>query len=222
MSFGNIFILGDSYSTFEGWIPEGYGCHYTSEGVRMVDGKSVDETEKVCKVEHTWWHMIATETGSSIITNNSCGGSTICNTGYGNQDATHYSFITRLDNFIKDGFFEKNTIDTLFVFGGTNDSWAGVPIGEPKFADWTEDDLYKAMPAFCYLLARLCEKLPDTRVLVLINTGLEPEFEEKYIEICKKYDIEFVKFSDIHKWDGHPTLTGMKQIKEQIIQTLLK
>ena len=25
---GNIFILGDSYSTFEGYVPEGYPCWY--------------------------------------------------------------------------------------------------------------------------------------------------------------------------------------------------
>lgn len=220
MSFGNIFILGDSFSTFEGWIPDGYGCFYTKNGVRMCEGESIDEAEKVCKVEQTWWHMLATETDSTIITNNSGGGSTICNTGYGGNDVTDYSFITRLNNFIKEGFFEQNKIDTLFVFGGTNDSWAEAPVGEMQYSDWQVEDLYKVLPAFCYLLDTLKNKLPETRPIALINTELKPEIEEKYIEGCKKYGVEFVKFDYIHKWDGHPTLTGMKQIKDKILETL--
>ena len=29
MGFGNVFILGDSFSTFEGYIPEGYLTYYS-------------------------------------------------------------------------------------------------------------------------------------------------------------------------------------------------
>ena len=29
---GNIFILGDSYSTFSGYIPEGYAPYYDEDG----------------------------------------------------------------------------------------------------------------------------------------------------------------------------------------------
>lgn len=220
MSFGNIFILGDSYSTFEGWIPEGYAFFYSDKGVRMVDGVSIDENEKVCKVEQTWWYMLATESCSRLISNNSWSGSTICNTGYGGNDFSSFSFITRVDKLIKDGFFDKNKVDTFFVFGGTNDSWANAPMGELQFSDWQVEDLYKAMPAFCYLLDTIKNKLPDARPIVLINTDLQPEFEEKYIEGCKKYGVEYVKFDYIHKWDGHPTLTGMKDIKEQILKSL--
>lgn len=220
MSFGNVFILGDSYSTFEGWIPEGYSFFYSKNGVRMMDGKSIDENEKVCKAEQTWWHMLVTESNSSLVLNNSWSGSTICNTGYGGNDSSSFSFITRIDKLIKDGFFEKNKIDTFFVFGGTNDSWAEAPMGELQFVDWQADDLYKAIPAFCYLLDTLKNKLPDVRPVVLINTGLKPEIEENYIEGCKKYGVEFVKFESIHKWDGHPTLTGMKQIKDKILEIL--
>lgn len=221
MSFGNIFVLGDSYSTFEGcMVCKEAGCHYTSEGMRKVDGMSVEEKEDVCKVEQTWWDLLAAETNSTIIANNSWGGSTICNTGYGGGDFTWFSFTTRLNKMIEDGFFEKNKIDTIFVFGGTNDSWANAPLGELQFSDWQVDDLYMAMPAFCYLLDMIKTKLPDTKPIVLINTDLQPVFEEKYIEGCEKYGVEYVKFDYVHKWDGHPTLTGMRQIKDKILELL--
>ena len=42
---------------------------------------------------------------------------------------------------IKDDFFRKNNIDTVFIFGGTNDSWLDeTPKGELRFSDWKEED----------------------------------------------------------------------------------
>ena len=32
MSLGNVLIFGDSYSTFKGWLPEGFGYSYSEEG----------------------------------------------------------------------------------------------------------------------------------------------------------------------------------------------
>ena len=37
--------------------------------------------------------------------------------------------------------------DIILVFGGTNDSWAGSPIGEYVWADWTDEQLYSFRPA---------------------------------------------------------------------------
>ena len=33
---GNIFILGDSYSTFEGYIPDKYETYYKKEGPQYI------------------------------------------------------------------------------------------------------------------------------------------------------------------------------------------
>ena len=32
MSLGNVLIFGDSYSTFEGYVPEGYDVYYYKDG----------------------------------------------------------------------------------------------------------------------------------------------------------------------------------------------
>ena len=55
MSFGNVLIFGDSYSTFKGWIPEGNASYYppTTESRPMIDD-----------VKDTWWHSLMTETKS--------------------------------------------------------------------------------------------------------------------------------------------------------------
>lgn len=42
-------VLGDSYSTFEGFIPKGYATWYTT---------AVQKATDVNKVEQTWWWQV--------------------------------------------------------------------------------------------------------------------------------------------------------------------
>ncbi len=107
----NILIFGDSYSTYEGYIPEGYLFYYPRE-----DQITVRDASK------TWWKMLETETESKIVLNNSWSGSTICNTGYNGDCSKTNSFIFRLSQLIDGDFFKENNIDRVFVFGATNDS----------------------------------------------------------------------------------------------------
>lgn len=120
---GNVFILGDSYSTFEGFIPEGYDIYYNTEGPNYIrnnpDMKLGDND--VNDVEQTWWYTIANENGT-LLRNCSWSGTTICNTGYGGADFSEISFIARFEKLLKNGYFEENHVDTIFLFGGTNDS----------------------------------------------------------------------------------------------------
>lgn len=46
----NVFIIGDSYSTYEGYIPEGYYVYYSDDrtAAPIVRG-----------VEKTWWRLLA-------------------------------------------------------------------------------------------------------------------------------------------------------------------
>ncbi len=54
MKMKNIFIMGDSYSTYRGYIPKGYGCYY-----------SEDRADKpfVTSVTKTWWKIFEKENG---------------------------------------------------------------------------------------------------------------------------------------------------------------
>lgn len=211
MKLGNVLILGDSYSTFEGCIPNGYACYYIAAGK-----PETDVTEK----EQTWWAQLIQETGANLVMNNSWSGSTICNTGYDQADFTHESFITRVDELIENEFFQKNEIDTVFIFGGTNDSWAGSPVGSLQFENWSKKDLYEVLPATCYLLHRLKTATPVKRIVVLVNTLLSPAVEKGLIEAAEHYQVDCVRFQKIAKACGHPTIQGMRDIKNELLQKL--
>ncbi len=208
---GSTFILGDSYSTFEGFIPKGYAAYYTNAEKEETD---------VSDVNQTWWHQLISETDGSLLRNCSYSGTTVCNTGYGGEDCSDKSFIARLDKLIAENYFKENKVDTFFLFGGTNDSWANSPIGELMYSGFKKEDLFSVLPAFCYLLDKIRKNLPDAKVFCILNTELNPVIEDGFKEACKKYSIDIVQLSDIDKRSGHPTILGMKQIKEQIIENI--
>ena len=206
----NTIIFGDSYSTFENYIPDGYSVYY-SEMERP-------ETD-VTKVSQTWWHQVITEANLNLVLNDSWSGAPICYTGYDNADCSKSSsFIYRLHMLIEQGFFEKNNIDTVFVFGGTNDSWSGAPLGTMKFENWEEDDLYSVLPAICYFLKTLKDKLPQAHIYCLINTDLKPEISEGMRTACQIYGITEISFDTIDKNYGHPTIRGMQDIRDTVLK----
>ena len=100
-------VLGDSYSTFEGFIPKGYATWYTT---------AVQKATDVNKVEQTWWWQVIKEGGYKMGNINSYSGSTICNTGYRDEDYSDRSFINRTTLL--------GNPDIILICGGTNDSWA--------------------------------------------------------------------------------------------------
>ena len=209
----NAFIFGDSYSTFRGHIPEGYAVYYH-------EAEGQDNTD-VRKVTETWWHQVVTEAGLNLIQNNSWSGSTICHTGYNNTDCSKTSsFIYRLRKLRSEGFFTQNRIDTVFVFGGTNDNWADVPLGTLKFDDFQEEELFSVLPGISYFFKTLKETLPQADIYCLINTELKPEITQGFLEVCEKFGITPVTFDYIDKNCGHPTVQGMKDIKNGVLRLL--
>ena len=68
----SVAVLGDSYSTFEGAIPEGNAIWYFKQN-------NPNQTD-VNSVEQTWWTLLTKHQGWTLLMNNSYSGSTICNT----------------------------------------------------------------------------------------------------------------------------------------------
>ena len=211
MKYGKVFILGDSYSTFKGYIPEDYGPWYWEGGHDATD---------VEKVEETWWKQLINQTDSELLLNCSWSGTTVGNTGYGGADCTEISFIGRMKKLFEKGYFKDNQPNTLFLFGGTNDSWACVPVGKLQYENWTIEDLFQVLPAFCYLVDLLKRELPDTRIVVIVNTELSEEITKGFQEACKKFGVDCVMLEKIDKIAGHPSVVGMKKICEQIIKAV--
>ena len=154
----SISVLGDSYSTYECYIPAGYAVWYHEP--------YQPERTDVTDVTQTWWHLLCQKRGFKLDTNNSYSGATICNTGYGGKDFTDRSFITRAS--------QLGCPDIILVFGGTNDSWANVPLGEMKHEGYTARDLFSFRPAVSYLARYLVKRYPNTDVYFILNTELKP------------------------------------------------
>ena len=130
-------------------------------------------------------------------------------------------------NFINDDRCNKiflvckeNEIDTFFIFGGTNDSWLGVPLGEIMYGEKTEQDLYSLFPAFCHLIEKIKENCKNARIITIVNTDLKPEISNMMNEVSNHYNTEVINLSGIAKQSGHPNVKGMNQIYNQIIEKL--
>ncbi len=199
-----ISFLGDSYTTFEGYIPEGNAIWYYSQ----PDTSRTD----VSSVEQTWWHQVVTDGGYKLDTNDSYSGATISYTGYNGQDFTDRSFITRLPRV--------GNPNILIILGGTNDSWAGAQVGEYQYEDFQTEDLYYYRPALAKLLQDAKELYPKTQLLFVMNSELREDITDSSKEICEHYGVPFLQLQDIDKKAGHPNVAGMKSIASQVLSVL--
>lgn len=212
LSFGliagpRISILGDSYSTFEGFIPDGFATWYRDSAPFPND---------VTKVEETWWWQVIQGLGGQLERNNSYSGSTICYAGYKKGNPTHqdYSdraFVTRAERYMGEP-------DIILVFGGTNDAWADSPIGTNVWANWTSDDLWTFRGGMSKMITILQDKHSDARIFFMLNSDLKPEVNDAVHEICAHYSIPCVDLHDIDKQRNHPSVAGMKAIADQTIE----
>lgn len=186
-------ILGDSYSTFTDWIPEGYHTWY-----------GVGRGNDVQKVEDTWWYRLIEDNGLQLELNNSFSGSTICNTGHDGADYTTRSFVTRSTSL-------GDNPDIIYVFGGTNDDWVNAPLGEE---DGT--DLFTVRPAVKTMLKNIKATYPDAVCLVIINTEMGQDVENILINTCEAENVPYLKLKAIDKQKGHPSISGMQAISHQV------
>ena len=209
-------IFGDSYSTYRGCIPSGFDCYYYPNGIHPEREYDVTKME----LDQTWWSLLIKETDANLVMNNSWSGSTICYTGYRGDCSTTSSFIYRYRQLLEKGFFKENKIDTVIVFGGTNDSWANAPLGELKLSDISEKDLYCALPAISYFMKTLCNDLPDARIVFIANCDIKEEIVSGMKTAGEHFGARVVELHDIDKFEGHPTVKGMQQIAEQVIDKL--
>ncbi len=197
----SISVLGDSYSTFEGYVtPSTNEMWYYEESGNRTD---------VNDVTQTWWWQVAKEGGYKLCVNNSYSGSTIGYRGYDGNDYADRSFITRMDNL--------GNPDVILIFGATNDSWAGEPVGEYKYSGWTKADFYTFRPAMAYMLQHITNRYPNVDVYFILNSELRDDITESCQTICRHYNVPCIALKDIHKINGHPSVNGMKSIAQQVL-----
>jgi hypothetical protein len=199
-----ISILGDSYSTYQNYIPDGNAIWYFDP----MDAKRTDVND----VRQTWWWQVVKEGGYLLEKNESYSGATICYTGYNGEDYSDRSFITRLPRV--------GSPDILLIFGNTNDSWCGAKVGEYVYEGWKRADLYTFRPALAKLLNDALSRYPNVRIYYIMNTDLRNDIVESTNVICKHYGIPVIQLTNIEKKAGHPNQKGMKAISEQVLKAI--
>ena len=186
-------ILGDSYSTFENWIPQGYLTQYPYEDVT--------------KVQDTWFWQLCEMTGCSLLKNAAFGGATICTTGYNGADYSQKSLVYTAEQNLGQGNVLNDKPDIILIYAGTNDAWAGSPVGTAVRSGWTSTDLQSTIPAFDYIINYLQTWNPNARIIVMLNSWVYGggEMETGIIAECEYWGVEYRKIDQIiMAADKHP------------------
>ena len=203
-------ILGDSYSTFDGYVePE------TNDIWTYYDRIGVTDKEQM------WWAQVAAVKGWELERNNSFSGSLICNMNFNNYYAP-FSFLNRMDDL--------GDPEVLFVFGGTNDVWDGAPLGEFVYGPWTEEQLCMFRPAIACLFDGIKRRYPGTRLYFMLDMNLgegynvDSDLCRQYLEsvqqLAEYYGIRCIELHDIHKSWNHPDARGQNDIARQVLEVL--
>lgn len=201
-------IFGDSYSTFDGWLtPASNESWYFAPGHVSRNVKN-----DVTKVEECWWYQVIERMGWTLERNNSYSGSTVGYFGYQNENYHARSFCTRVENL--------GEPDVILCCCATNDAWTGEKVGEYKYANITENDMWYFRPAFAKLCMQLKQSYPQARVVFIMNTDMRPETAESMRVICRHYGMELLELQYLDKQEGHPSVKGHKEFADQVVAYL--
>ena len=106
-------ILGDSISTYQGWIPEGYACFYP------------DPDNDIQDVSQTWWMQVIQNTGMRLLVNGSWSASTVCGDSRAENSGAGCS-----SNRIVELMGNTGTVpDVILVYMGINDFFHSIDLG---------------------------------------------------------------------------------------------
>lgn len=196
-------VLGDSISTYLGYIPEGFAPFYPYPTADIGD------------VYQTWWMQFINHFGMKLLVNNSWGGSTVAGTGTSSAQT-----MARL-NYLKVGY---TVPDVILIFMGANDA-ASPYINANDF-----DEAYGKMLANIKQIAPDAEIILCTLPALKLYTE---ENQAAFNDVIKKYatahgctlidlDSAFTR-SNVSNYlvdSAHPNFTGMTRIAEVAIESL--
>ena len=106
--------------------------------------------------------------------------------------------------------------DVIFIFGATNDSWAGAPIGDYQYEQLHKANFWTFRPAMARMLEWMTARYVGADIYFLLNDGLKDEINQSVKTICEHYGVQCIELHDIDKQSGHPSVKGMQQIAEQV------
>ena len=228
-----ISILGDSISTFAGYIP-------IADGFNLQHRPRYPQSNLFSDVNLTWWMQTITVLDAKLGINDSWAGSTVTNTITGNSgdlgEKAAMASLTRIQNLGANG-----TPDVILFYGGTNDIGRLLPLGSfdpataPTEVDLTTTKWTTVADAYVDAIMRLQYYYPEAEILAMLPTYTASyytnaklaQYNTVFSAICEHYGIPYIDLRDCgistaNLPDGiHPDATGMDYITRAVLDTLL-
>ncbi len=225
-----ISILGDSISTFGGYIP-------TADGFNLYHRPRYPQDDLLTDVNETWWMQVIHELGAKLGINDSWAGSCVSNHMNGNsgdlgKDACMAS-LTRIQNLGSNG-----TPDIILFYGGTNDIGHSIKLGSfntqdaPTEADLTSYKWDTFVSAYTEAILRMRYYYPDAVIIAMLPTYTVGYYSDERLaqynaemsKICEHYGIPYIdlRYCGINTSNLpdkiHPNAEGMDYISKAVIE----
>ena len=224
-----ISILGDSISTFAGYIPK-------ADGINLAHRPRYPQDNLLTDVNDTWWMKLINTLEAKLGVNDSWAGSTVSNFRDHNEkdfgpDAAMAS-LTRIKNLGANG-----TPDLIIFFGGTNDAGKMIEKGSidpTRGLDLSAVKWNSFADAYSQTILRLRYFYPKSQIIVIspsISGGYYDnarlsEFADIALKICLHYNIKCVDLRtsgltvDMLPDTLHPNSEGMEHIYRSLLNKL--
>ena len=195
-----ISILGDSISTFEGYIPKDYKYFYPQP------------YGDVRNIYQTWWMKVINGLGAGLYINNAYGGSTVCN-------FDEYS--TSNDKRLEALRINDNLSDVLFIFMGTNDCASKyVNVNTFKEAYTTMLNKLKTISPNSEII------LINLPISKLYTIDSQYELNQVIGKCAEDFNHKLIDISGLDMTNtlidsAHPNSNGMKILSKAILDSLL-
>lgn len=142
-------ILGDSISTYDGYIPTGFNVFYPLNG-------------ELTDVSQTWWMRLLDDTGMELCANDSSSGSTCVGDSL-SIDNPQYG-CSGLRTSLLNG--EQGRMpDVIIIYMGTNDLLKGIPLGDNDGTRLVEEGVIENFSdAYSLILDKMASDYPIATV----------------------------------------------------------
>ena len=228
-----ISIMGDSISTFAGYIP-------TADGFNLEHLARYPQADLLTDVNETWWMQVITALDAKLGINDSWRGATLSGgapvtTGTTGENAA-MSNLVRIQNLGANG-----TPDIILLYGGTNDLAHVSKVGSfnantaPSTVDLTTAKWDNLADGLVHTILRMRHYYPNAQIVALLPAVTASYYSNEKLaegnavmaQICEHYGVPYadlrecgITTADLP--DGiHPNAAGMDYITEAVLDVLL-
>ena len=203
-----ISIYGDSVSTFEGWLPEGYASYYPINPVNVLT------------VEETWWYSAISKVNARYHSNASYSNTGVVTTG--SPEALKGTEITRIKTLRKD----NQNPDVIIIYLGINDCKRS--IRAKSFKEGYITMIERMKEEFSGTKIMICT-LNACSFSVKECYNLRLEYNIVIREVATQYNLPVIELDKVITEENkamymanmlHPNRAGMDEISKEVVRVL--